>query len=41
MLIRVLCAADQPDAMLQGKSPEEIETAIQRLVSFAAPGMKS
>ncbi|MEM9907550.1 MAG: TetR/AcrR family transcriptional regulator [Cyanobacteria bacterium P01_D01_bin.44] len=41
MLIRVLCAANQPDAMLQGKSPEEIETAIQQLVKFAAAGMRS
>ncbi len=41
MLIRVLCAADQPEAILQGNSPEEIETAIQRLVNFAAAGMGS
>ncbi|MEO0459040.1 MAG: TetR/AcrR family transcriptional regulator [Cyanobacteria bacterium P01_A01_bin.114] len=41
MIIRVLCAADQPDAILQGKSPEEIETAIQQLIKFAAAGMRS
>ncbi|MGC1310122.1 MAG: TetR/AcrR family transcriptional regulator [Phormidesmis sp.] len=41
MLIRVLCAANRPGALLQGKSPKEIETAIQRLVRFTAAGMKS
>ncbi|MEM8807020.1 MAG: TetR/AcrR family transcriptional regulator [Cyanobacteria bacterium P01_G01_bin.38] len=41
MIIRVLCAADRPDAILRGKSPEEIEVAIQQLVRFAAAGMRS
>ena len=41
MLVRVLCAAHQPDAVLQGNSPEDIEQAIQRMVRFAAAGMRA
>ena len=41
MLIRVLCAADQPNAILQDNSPAETAAAIERLVHFAAAGMKS
>ncbi|NJL88156.1 MAG: TetR/AcrR family transcriptional regulator [Leptolyngbyaceae cyanobacterium SM1_1_3] len=41
MLIRVLCAAGRPNAVLQGYSPAEIEAAIQRLVKFAAAGIRA
>lgn len=41
MLIRVLCAANQPGAMLQGNSSEEITRVIGQLVRFATPAMKA
>lgn len=41
MLIRVICSANLPGALLQGNSSEEIDEAIAKLVQFAAAAMKS
>ena len=41
ILIRVVCSADLPGAMLQGNSPETIETTINHLVRFTSGAMQS
>ena len=41
VLIRVVCSANLPGALLQGDSPEEIDEAIAKLVRFTAAAMKS
>lgn len=41
VLIRVLNEAGQPNALLQGNSREDVETAVERLVKFIAPGMQA
>ena len=41
IIIRVLTQIGQPDALIQGTSSEEVETAVERLVNFVAQGMKA
>lgn len=41
MLIRAICGANLPGALLQGDSPEEIERVIEKLVRFTSAAMRS
>ena len=41
IIIRVLTQIGQPDALIQGTSSKEVETAVERLVNFVAQGMKA
>ncbi|MEO1622416.1 MAG: TetR/AcrR family transcriptional regulator [Cyanobacteria bacterium J06632_3] len=40
-LIYTLAQAGKPNALLMGDSPEEIETAVSKLIAFVLPGMES
>ena len=41
VLIRVQSEAGQTYALLKGTDPEDIQTAIEQLVKFLSPGMRS